>query len=118
MSDFQVLLAISGSPFESTDSVIRLPVEPILLLERLILGISRNTTLLGSVDDDDYLSAVVGSEDACSIFEDVNLNCLLQLFVQFVDGLLEMLRLFEAKPIVEDCDHINSILLVGDFLET
>lgn len=42
----------------------------------------------------------------------------MQLLAYFVDGLLEMLRLFEAKPVVEDCDHINSVLLVGDFLET
>ena len=72
MSDFPVLLIISHSPFEPMNSVVRLPAELILLLERLILGISRNTTLLGSVDDDDYLSAVTSSEDACSIFENIN----------------------------------------------
>jgi len=56
------------------DSVVRLLVELILLLERLILGISRNTTLLGRDDEDDYLSAVASSEDACSIFEDINFD--------------------------------------------
>lgn len=123
MSDFPVLLVISHSPFESMNSVVRLPVELILLLERLILGISRNTTLLGRDEDEDYLRAVAGNECVCSILVDPMADDRLQnLVVIFVHGLLGMLRLFAAKVIVESsqdgADSIVLISLVGDCLET